>query len=227
MMNNRINLLPHREMRRERRKKEFVVRAALTAVGAAAVAFAVGMGISQQIDSQRARNDFIRAENKKLDEQIKEIATLRAEIEALRARQHAVETLQSNRTIPVHLVDELVRRMPEGAFLTSVKQTERKVTLVGLAQSNERISDLLRALANDSAWLERPELVEIKAVALGDPKASRPAAGQQTEARRVYEFSMSALIKGGNEEAQPAAVGAPVPAGTRKRAAVDNLAARK
>lgn len=227
MMNNRINLLPHREMRRERRKKEFIVRTALTAVGAAAVAFAVGMGISQQIDSQRARNDFIRAENKKLDEQIKEIATLRAEIEALRARQHAVETLQSNRTIPVHLVDELVRRMPEGAFLTSVKQTERKVTLVGLAQSNERISDLLRALANDSAWLERPELVEIKAVALGDPKASRPAAGQQTEARRVYEFSMNALIKGGNEEVQPAAAGAPVPAGTRKRAAVDNLAARK
>jgi len=228
MMNSRINLLPHREMRRERRKKEFLVRTALTAVGAAAVAFAVGMGISQQIDSQRARNDFIRAENKKLDEQIKEIATLRSEIDALRARQLAVETLQSNRTIPVHLVDELVRRMPEGAFLKSVKQTERKITLVGLAQSNERISDLLRALANDSAWLERPELVEIKAVPLGDPKAGRPAAGQpQSEVRRVYEFSMNALIKGGSEEAQPAAAGAPAPAGTRKRAAVDNLAARK
>ena len=92
-MNVRINLLPHREMRRERRKKDFLLLLGATTIGAALAAFAVGMVIDSQIDAQRARNDFIRAENAKLDEQIKEIATLRAEIDALRARQLAVETL--------------------------------------------------------------------------------------------------------------------------------------
>jgi type IV pilus assembly protein PilN len=208
-MNVRINLLPHREMRRERRKKDFLLLLGATTIGAALAAFAVGMVIDSQIDAQRSRNDFIRAENAKLDEQIKEIATLRAEIDALRARQLAVETLQANRTIPVHLVDELVKQMPEGAFLKSVKQDARKVTLVGLAQSNERISDLLRSLANDSPWLERPELVEIKAVPLGDPQAARLAgrsAAGGAEARRVYEFSVNALIR--SPEAEAAAVAA-------------------
>ena len=207
-MNVRINLLPHREMRRERRKKDFLLLLGATTIGAALAAFAVGMVIDGQIDAQRARNDFVRAENAKLDEQIKEIATLRAEIDALRARQLAVETLQANRTIPVHLVDELVRQMPEGAFLKSVKQDARKVTLVGLAQSNERISDLLRSLANDSPWLERPELVEIKAVPLGDPQAARQAgrgAADGADARRVYEFSVNALIRSPEAEAAAAA----------------------
>ena len=195
-MNTRINLLPHREMRRERRKKDFVGLMALTAILAAGAAFAVALVIDQRIDTQRARNEFIRTENAKLDEQIKEIATLRAEIDALRARQEAVETLQANRTIPVHLLDELVTQLPEGSFLKNLKQDERRVTLVGLAQSNERISDLLRALANDSPWLERPELVEIKAVPLANPQAGKPDARGQAEVRRVYEFSMNALVKG-------------------------------
>ena len=195
-MNTRINLLPHREMRRERRKKDFVGLMALTGILAAGAAFAVALVIDQRIDSQRARNEFIRAENVKLDEQIKEIASLRAEIDALRARQEAVETLQANRTIPVHLLDELVTQLPEGSFLKNLKQDERKVTLVGLAQSNERISDLLRALANDSPWLERPELVEIKAVPLASQPADKRDPRGQAEVRRVYEFSMNALVKG-------------------------------
>ena len=195
-MNVRINLLPHREMRRERRKKDFVGAMVLAAIVAAGAAFGVAVVIDQQIDAQRSRNDFIRAENVKLDEQIKEIALLRDEIEALRARQEAVETLQANRTIPVHLMDELVTQLPEGLFLKTLKQDERRVTLIGLAQSNERISDLLRALANDSPWLERPELVEIKAVPLGNAQARSSAARGQTEARRVYEFSLNALVKG-------------------------------
>ncbi|MCM5570874.1 PilN domain-containing protein [Burkholderiaceae bacterium FT117] len=211
-MNVRINLLPHREMRRERRKKDFVVLLGGTLVCAALAAFAVGMVIDGQIDAQRARNDFIRAENAKLDDQIKEIATLRAEIDSLRARQHAVETLQSNRTVPVHLVDELVRQMPEGAFLKSVKQDARKVTLVGLAQSNERISDLLRSLANDSPWLERPELVEIKAVPLGGPQAARGAARGKpgaAEDRRVFEFSVNALLRSPEAPAEASPAVAP------------------
>ncbi|MFO1299431.1 MAG: PilN domain-containing protein [Burkholderiaceae bacterium] len=187
-MSIRINLLPHREMRRERRKKDFVGLLAFVGIGAAAAAVVVALGIDQRIDAQRARNDFIRAENAKLDEQIKEIATLRAEIDALRARQYAVESLQANRTIPVHLMDELVKHTPEGIYLKTMRQDERKVTLAGYAQSNERVSELLRNLANRTPWLERPELVEIKAARAGGPSAPK-------DARRVFEFSLNALIK--------------------------------
>jgi len=187
-MSIRINLLPHREMRRERRKKDFVGLLAFVGIGAAAAAVVVALGIDQRIDAQRARNDFIRAENAKLDEQIKEIATLRAEIDALRARQYAVESLQANRTIPVHLMDELVKHTPEGIYLKTMRQDERKITLIGYAQSNERVSELLRNLANRTPWLERPELVEIKATRVGGPSAPK-------DARRVFEFSLNALIK--------------------------------
>lgn len=199
-MNVRINLLPHREVRRERRKKEFVVAVAAVAMAAAAAAFGVGMVIDGQVSAQQARNAFVKAKTAELEEQIKEIANLRAEIDALRSRQTAVESLQANRTIPVHLLDELVARMPEGAFLRGLKQEERRVSLVGVAQSNERVSDLLRALANDSPWLERPELIEIKAVALGAPGANKTAKAKDGKdglaPRRVYEFSLNALVKG-------------------------------
>ena len=187
-MSIRINLLPHREMRRERRKKDFVGLLAFVGIGAAAAAIVVVLGIDQRIDAQRARNDFVRAENAKLDEQIKEIATLRAEIDALRARQYAVESLQANRTIPVHLMDELVKHTPEGIYLKTMRQDERKITLTGYAQSNDRVSELLRNLANRTPWLERPELVEIKASRVGGPSAPK-------DARRVFEFSLNALIK--------------------------------
>lgn len=187
-MSIRINLLPHREMRRERRKKDYVGLLAFVGIGAAAAAVVVALGIDQRIDAQGARNDFIRAENAKLDEQIKEIATLRAEIDALRARQYAVESLQANRTIPVHLMDELVKHTPEGIYLKTMRQDERKITLTGYAQSNDRVSELLRNLANRTPWLERPELVEIKASRVGGPSAPK-------DARRVFEFSLNALIK--------------------------------
>lgn len=210
----RINLLPHREMRRERRKKDFVVRALLTAAVAGVCCVLVALAIDNRIDEQRARNDFIRAENAKLDAQIKEIATLRAEIEALRARQAAVERLQTHRTIPVHLMDELVKHVPEGLYLKSMRQDERKVTLVGYAQSNERVSDLLRNLANNTPWLERPELVEIKAVQLGGAKSNAKDAG-----RRLFEFSLNALVR--TNDADPAAqptkvVGTPVAANSAR-----------
>lgn len=201
----RINLLPHREMRRERRKKDFVGLLALVGVGAVAAAIVVALGISQRIDAQHARNDFIRAENSKLDEQIKEIATLRAEIEALRARQYAVETLQTNRTIPVHLMDELVKHTPDGIYLKTMRQDERKITLAGYAQSNERVSELLRNLANHTPWLERPELIEIKAARIGGS-----AAAKDKDARRAFEFSLNALIKSADPQpAMPKTTAAP------------------
>ncbi|MCD6682234.1 MAG: PilN domain-containing protein [Burkholderiaceae bacterium] len=203
----RINLLPHREMRRERRKKDFVVMGVATALLAAAGCVLVALAIDNRIDEQRARNDFILAENVKLDEQIKEIATLRAEIDALRARQAAVESLQTNRTIPVHLMDELVKHVPEGLYLKSMRQDERKVTLTGYSQSNEHVSELLRNLANNTPWLERPELVEIKAVQLGGATANAKDSG-----RRLYEFSLNALVRTNDAPAAaPAKVaGAPV-----------------
>ncbi|MFT3801337.1 MAG: PilN domain-containing protein [Burkholderiaceae bacterium] len=189
-MKVRINLLPHREMRRERRKKDFVGLIALTVIATAGVAFLVAMTIDQQISTQQERNQFIQGENAKLDVQIKEIATLRAEIDSLKARQGAVESLQSDRTTPVHLLDELVKQVPDGIFLTQIKQVERRVTLVGMAQSNERVSELLRNLANETVWIERPELIEIKSRPLNPQQASR-----DKEGRIVYEFSMVASIK--------------------------------
>lgn len=183
----RINLLPHREMRRERRKKDFVGLVALVGIAAAAAAIMVGFGINQQISAQTDRNQFIKTANAKLDEQIKEIATLRREIESLKARQAAVENLQSDRTTPVHLLDELVKHTPEGIFLKQIKQDDRKLALFGYAQSNERVSELLRNLSNNTAWVERPDLVEIKAVTLGSPN--------QKDSRTVYEFSMNATVR--------------------------------
>lgn len=207
----RINLLPHREMRRERRKKDFVGLGVLTALVAGAGCVLVALTIDGRIDDQRARNDFIKAENAKLDEKIKEIATLRAEIESLRARQAAVESLQTNRTIPVHLMDELVKHVPDGLYLKSMRQDERRVTLVGYAQSNERVSDLLRNLSNHTPWLERPELLEIKAVQLSG-KSSK-----DDTARRLFEFSLNALVRSNDADAAaqpPKVVGTPVAANT-------------
>lgn len=182
----RINLLPHREMRRERRKKDFVAVCALTGIVGAGIAFAVGMGINQQIENQDARNEFIKTENGKLDGEIKEIASLRGEIDALKARQEAVENLQSDRTTPVHLLDELVRATPEGVFMKTLKQEDRRLLLTGYAQSNDRISELLRNLSAEGQWLERPELIEIKATTLGP-------AGK--DARSVFEFGMTVQVR--------------------------------
>lgn len=180
-----INLLPHREARRQERKRAF-----FSALGLAAIV-GVGLtilwfGVLQQLTSiQEGRNRFLSDEIKKLDEQIKDIAALRAEIDALKARQKAVEDLQTDRNVPVYLLDELVKQTPEGIYLTSVKQLGNVVTVGGMSQTNERVSELLRNTAYSSQWLERPELVEIKAVTLGKDR----------DARRLFDFSMRVSIK--------------------------------
>jgi type IV pilus assembly protein PilO len=153
----RINLLPHREMRRERRKKDFVGTIAITAVAGAALAFAGGFVINQQIEAQSARNAFVKAAIAKLDIEIAEIKNLEQEIASLQARQKAVEDLQSDRTVPVHLFDELVKLMPEGVFLEKLDQLDLKVNMHGFAQSNERVAELLRNLGDDNEWLEKPQ----------------------------------------------------------------------
>lgn len=181
----RINLLPHREEKRKQRKAAFVQMLALAAVMGLAIVLAVGGFIAAQISNQNQRNEFIKAENAKLDAQIKEISTLKQEIDALKARQQAVEDLQSDRNQPVYLMDELVKHVPEGIYLRSFKQENQRVVVNGYAQSNERVSELLRNFGNNSSWLERPDLVEIRA----------SNTGQGRDAKRVFEFTVNVGIK--------------------------------
>lgn len=201
-----INLLPHREARRARRKQAF-----FATLGAAAVAGAIAAGgwwtaVEQARAAQDSRNDFLAAEIKRLEAQIKDIASLREEIDALKARQAAVEDLQNDRNIPVYLLDELVRHAPEGVYLTAIRQTGSTVAVTGVAQTNERVSEMLRNASYNATWLERPELVEIKA-------ANVTTTGR--EARRLYEFSMRLSIK----RPQPAGEPGGAPAGAPARAA--------
>jgi len=189
-----INLLPHREARREQRKRGFLGVLAGVAVAGVAAVFAGGLAIDQAIEQQARRNQFIKGENTKLDAQIAEIRALREEIAALRARQQAVENLQSDRTLPVRLFDELSRLTPEGVLLRQLRQDERKVSLAGHAQSNDRVAEFLRILSEKSPWLERPELGEIKEVVLPAPPGTRDK-DRERESRKVYEFSLNLLIR--------------------------------
>ena len=194
----RINLLPHRAERRKQRKNAFIALLAVAAVIGGLVVLLVGIGIANKISGQTQRNDFIKAENLRLDNQIKEIATLKAEIESLKARQQAVEDLQGDRNQPVYLMDELVKQVPEGVYLRAFKQEGQRVILNGYAQSNERVSELLRNLSNNSPWLERPDLIEIKAAPVGQGK----------DAKRVFDFTVNVGIKRPRDKDQPAAVAA-------------------
>ncbi len=201
-----INLLPHREERRRQRKRDFFIGLGACAVAGVAIVGLWFTVLQQMTSAQQVRNDFLRTEIARLDVQIKDIAALRAEIEALKARQQAVEDLQTDRNVPVHLLDELVKQVPEGVYLTAIRQTGRVVAITGMAQTNERVSELLRNTLYNSAWLERPELIEIKAVAM--TTANR-------EQRRLFEFSMRVTIKRppvAAPGAPAAAPGAPAPA---------------
>ncbi len=187
-MSIRINLLPHREVKRAERRRDFFAMLGLGAVLAFAMLVIGTLYFQALIVSQKQRNEFIKEENKKLDEQIKEVSSLKEEIEGLRARQTAVEDLQTERNLPVHLLDEMVKLVPEGVHLKTLKQAGKQVTLTGIAQSNERVSELLRNLGSQSAWIERPELIEIRSEAPNAQKSSRRPL--------LFEFSLTALVKG-------------------------------
>jgi type IV pilus assembly protein PilN len=207
-----INLLPHREERRRQRKRAFFATLATCAVLGLAIAGAWYAVLQQLTSAQQARNDFLKAEIGRLEVQIKDIATLRSEIEALKARQKAVEGLQTDRNTPVYLLDELVKQTPEGIYLTSVKQTGNVVLVSGMAQTNERVSEFLRNTLYNSPWLERPELVEIK--------TSAPAPGAAAAARdqrRLNDFSMRLTLKSPAAPADAAsAPAAAAPAAAKK-----------
>ena len=205
MTTPRVNLLPHREARRERQKKVFWFMTGLSVVAGLLTIAVVWTVLQGYISNQESRNEFVRAENRKLDIQIKEIATLRAEIDGLRARQRAVEDLQADRNLPVYLIDEVAKQVPEGIYLRGIKQEERKVNVSGWAASNERVSEFLRNLQNNSRVLERPELIEIKVA----------GTGPQGINRRVFEFSLNFSLKQTPEralmQAQPGFKPTPVP----------------
>lgn len=158
-----INLLPHREAARKRKRERFQLTLLASFLGGLAMAGGLYWVLQTQIENQQARNAFLNAEIKVLDGQIKEIASIEDEIAALRARQTAVEDLQADRNLPVHLLSQLVVQLPDGVYLTSVKQAGQTVTMQGMAQSNERVSEMLRNLANNTPWFSKPELVEIVA----------------------------------------------------------------
>jgi len=181
-----INLLPHREEKRRERKRSFFIGLAACALAGVAVVGIWYSVLGQMTSAQESRNAFLQTEITRLDSQIKDIATLRGEIDALKARQKAVEDLQTDRNVPVHLLDELVRQTPEGVYLSAIRQTGQVVAITGTAQTNERVSEFLRNTLYNSAWLEKPELVEIKATAV--TTANR-------EQRRLFEFSMRVTIK--------------------------------
>lgn len=197
-----INLLPHREEKRARRKQAFFAGLGLAAAVGLAAAGLWYLVLQQMITTQQERNAYLTAEIKKLEEQIKDIATLRAEIEALKARQKAVEDLQTDRNMPVHLLNELVKQTPEGVYLTAIKQDGQNVTVNGIAQTNERVSEFLRNTAYNSPWVQRPELVEIKA-------ANITTANK--EQKRLFDFSVRLGLKRPQDVAA-AAAGASAPA---------------
>ena len=207
-----INLLPHREARRKRRREAFFAALALSALAGVLVAGGVYLWFAAQISDQQSRNAVLAAEIKRLEAQIKDIATLQAEIAALRARQQAVEDLQADRNMPVHLLNELVKQLPDGVYVTSLKQDNQIVSIQGVAQSNERVSELLRNLANRSPWLSKPELVEITAgnVAL-TPRDLRRVANftMRVKLLRASEAQKAASAASG---ASAAAAGASAPA---------------
>ena len=191
-MTPRINLLPHREARRELKKKIFWAMTAMSAIVGVVTIGVVWTILQGYISNQQARNEFVRNENRKLDTQIKEIATLRQEIDGLRARQRAVEDLQADRNQPVYLLDEVVKQVPEGIYLRSIKQEDRRVNVSGWAASNERVSEFLRNLQNNSRVLEKPELIEIKVAGQGPAGINR----------RVFEFSLNFTMKPTPERTQ-------------------------
>jgi type IV pilus assembly protein PilN len=181
----RINLLPHREAKRKQKQAAFFALLALGGIAGIAVVLAVGGYNASRIAVQNQRNLVLSTANADLDKKIKEIANLKQEIEALQARQQAVEDLQGDRNQPVYLLDELVKQTPDGVYLKTIKQDGQKVMMDGFAQSQERVAELLRNLANNSPWLERPDLSEVKAVTLAQSKVGK----------KVVEFTLSVNIK--------------------------------
>jgi type IV pilus assembly protein PilN len=176
----RINLLPHREEKRKARRQQFYALLGLvTLLGGLIVALVYSI-IAGYITTQEARNDFLKTEIAVLDKEIDQIKRLKQQTDALLERKRIIESLQRDRAEAVRMLSELARQMPEGVYLRSLKQEGQRINLTGYAQSNARVSTLMRNI-EASPWLEKPELLEITAVTV--------------DKRRLNEFNMNASIK--------------------------------
>ena len=193
-----INLLPHREAARKRKREMFFVSLGIAAVIGGLICGATYSWYLAQIEAQQVRNKFLQTEIAHLDAQIKNIVALQSEISALKARQTAVENLQGDRNLPVYLLSELVKQLPDGVYINSIKQENQVVLMTGIAQSNERVAELLRNLGDSerSPWLRKPDLVEITASTV------KLTARDQ---RRVSNFSMRTDIRRLSDEKASAA----------------------
>jgi len=188
-----INLLPHREEKRKRRKTAFFVGLGLAAAAGAGLV-AVGMLLIEHLTSeQQHRNERLNNEIRQLDIQIKDIANLKAEIESLKARQKAVEDLQTDRNTPVHLLNELAKVTPEGIYLTRITQNDKSVEVVGVAQTSERVVEMLRNISRSAEWLYKPDLVEVKQAQVSNAR----------DQKRLHDFSMRVSIKAPVVETPP------------------------
>jgi type IV pilus assembly protein PilN len=167
----RINLLPHRAEKRRARQIQFIALSVISVVLASMLVGFVQVAISTQISYQERRNAYLKQETAVLDKQIEEIKKLREQTQALLARKNVVEGLQSTRSDVVHLLDQMLRILPDGVYLKTLKQTGNKINLVGYAQSNARVSTLMRAV-EDSPWLDSPTLIEIHAFGAGAGRVS-------------------------------------------------------
>ncbi len=181
-----INLLPHREERRKRKKIAFFAGLGVAAIVGLAIVGVWYLVVQQLIAGQQQRNTFLQGEIAKLDIQIKDIASLKAEIASLKARQKAVEDLQIDRNVPVHVLNELVRQVPEGIYITALKQDNQTLSVAGIAQTQERVSEMLRNTAYNSEWLVKPELVESKATTVQ---------GANKEQKRLFDFGIRLTVK--------------------------------
>lgn len=212
-----INLLPHREAARKRRKDAFNVSLGIAALVGGLIAGAIYLLYQTQISAQQSKNVVLQNEIKRLEGQIKDIAGLEAEIAALRARQQAVEDLQADRNLPVHLLTEMVRQLPDGVFISSMRQDNQTVTLIGMAQSNERVSELLRNLSNNTPWFTKPELVEI---------VSGSMAVSPREQKRVANFTVRVRLVRASE-AEKAALAASAASGAAAPSSAASAAPKK
>lgn len=176
----RINLLPHREEKRKARRQQFYSLLGTVSVLAGLVVFLVYSIISGYISAQQSRNDYLKKEITVLDKEIDQIKRLKEQAQALLARKQIIESLQRDRAEAVRLLAELVKQMPEGVYVRSIKQDGTRVAMSGYAQSNARVSTLMRNIES-SPWLEKPQLIEIKAVTV--------------DKRRLNEFNMNAFLK--------------------------------
>ena len=190
----RINLLPHRAEKRRARHIQFIALSIISVVMGALLVGSVQIAINAQIAYQQRRNEYLKAETAILDKQIAEINKLREQTQALLARKSVVEELQGTRSDVVHLLDQMFRILPEGVYLKTLKQAVNKINLVGYAQSNARVSTLMRAI-EDSPWLDSPVLAEIHAVTLGGGR-------NKSGVGRLGEFSLSFNLTKSQTEAK-------------------------